>query len=82
MFTEQIFLATHFFKGPKTPKPPAPPKPPTPTTAADNVARQRLLDRQKNAQGFASTYLTGATIGAPDRARTLMNMLTGTNPNP
>lgn len=54
---EHILAVTHFFKG--SPKAPKPPLPPSPTTAADNLSKSRILDRQRMARGFSSTILGG-----------------------
>lgn len=75
MPTSLIISATHFYKASaKAPTPPKPPAPPSPTDAAENVAKQRLLERQKAARGFASTYLT-AQQGPPDRPTSLLSTL-------
>ena len=50
------------------PKPIKPPKPPSPTEAAENLAKSRILTRQRNAQGFGST-LIGTLIERQEQQR-------------
>jgi hypothetical protein len=57
-------------------KPPPPPKPPTPETAVQNLARMQVLKRQRQAQGYSSTYLT-AGIGPADVPQTLAQKILG-----
>ena len=64
---------THYCKGgAKAPKPPAPP---VESTAAENLSKSRIMDRQKMARGFSSTILGGySTINKPS---TIGKMLLG-----
>jgi len=52
-----LHAVTHFYKGGG--HVPKPPKPPTPITAAENLSKNRVLDRQRLARGFSSTILGG-----------------------
>ncbi len=36
---------------------PKPPKPPSPTSAAENVAKARITDRNRTAKGYGSTLI-------------------------
>jgi len=36
-----------------------PPPPPTPSSAAENLAKAKVLDRQRRAMGSDATFLTG-----------------------
>jgi hypothetical protein len=58
-----IANVTHFCKGGA--KAPKPPLPPSPTTAADNLSKNRILDRQRMARGFSSTILGGYEAEKP-----------------
>lgn len=55
---------------------PKPIPPPTPTTAAENLAKNRLLDRQRNARGFGSTMLA-SLYDQPERPATFLKKLFG-----
>jgi hypothetical protein len=64
---------THFCKGgAKAPKPPAPP---VATTAAENLAKSRILDRQRMARGFSSTILGGHEASKQAPATVLKSLL-------
>lgn len=54
---------------------PKPIPPPSPTFAAENVAKNRILDRQRNARGYSSTLL--ATLVPKDDNRTFLKKLLG-----
>lgn len=45
--------------------------PPSPTIAAENVAKTRILDRQRKARGFGST-LIGSLMDKENRPKTLL----------
>ena len=55
-----------------------PVKPPSPTTAAENIAKTRILERNRNAKGYGST-LIGSLQAVKDTSNTgsLLKQLLG-----
>jgi len=53
-----------------------PPAPPAPTQAAENVAKNKILERQRLARGYSSTILGGGS-GEAQRPDTLIKTLLG-----
>lgn len=52
-----------------------PPKPPAPTQAAENLAKAKILDRQRRARGYGSTLF--ASLSEPQQPSTLLNRILG-----
>lgn len=48
---------TRCYGGGGSPKPPKAPPPPSPTTAAENVAKNRILERNRTAKGYGQTMI-------------------------
>ncbi len=64
---------THYCKGgAKAPKPVAPP---VEATAAENLSKSRILDRQRMARGFSSTILGG--YSQPSQPQSVLKTLLG-----
>ncbi len=61
-----IHAITHFYKGGGSAPKPIPP--PVAATAAENLSKTKVLDRQRMARGFSSTILDGysESIQKPD----------------
>lgn len=53
-----------------------PPPPPSPTTAAENVAKARILERNRRATGYGQT-LFASLAPAQDQAGTMIKKLLG-----
>lgn len=68
-----IYAVVRFHKG-GAPKPPKPIPPPSPTTAAENIAKGRILERQRAAQGFQSTLFASRQENL-DRPMTLLDQI-------
>jgi hypothetical protein len=49
--------------------------PPAPTTAAENLAKNKILDRQRNARGYSSTLI--GSLGQQDQGGTFLKKLLG-----
>lgn len=54
-----------------------PPKPPAPTEAAENLAKSRITERQRNARGYSSTMIGSLGLGQDNRNQTLLKQLLG-----
>lgn len=53
------------------------PKPPAPTSAAENLAKSKILDRQRKARGFGSTLIGSLANIQQERSSTLLKSLLG-----
>jgi len=54
-----------------------PPAPPAPTTAAENVAKNKILERQRGARGYGSTIIGSLANLQQDKPATLLKRLLG-----
>jgi hypothetical protein len=59
-------------KGGGSPKPPPPPKPPSPTTASENLRKREDASRQRRANNYQSTILTGGLGVQPPQGKSLL----------
>jgi len=76
MIPSRIDLLTRCYGGGGGVPKPRPPAAPAPSQAAENVAKNAILERTRRARGFASTILGGAA-SQPERPATLLKTLLG-----
>jgi hypothetical protein len=51
--------------------------PPAPTQAAENLAKNRILDRQRNARGYSSTLIGSLANSGLNQNQTFLKTLLG-----
>ena len=54
-----------------------PPPVPSPTTAAENIAKNRILERQRSARGFGSTLIGSLANLQQDKQQSLFSKILG-----
>ena len=77
MIPSKMDLLMRFHGGGGHPPKVQPVLPPSPTSAAENLAKTKILERQRQARGYGATLIGSLANLQPDQPTTLLKTLLG-----